>query len=179
MISVARRRFVCALGVSAVASHAGVRAAQTATAPETRTLAFDNLHTGEKMVVEYYARGVYEPQALTSVNHLLRDFRTGDVGTIDVALLDLLHRLAALTASQRPFQIISGYRSPATNNAPPTQHRRGQGQPSHAWAGHRHPIGGRASAVIARGRAAMRRGGVGYYPASDFVHVDTGRVRAW
>ena len=82
-----------------------------------RTLAFDNLHTGEKMVIEYYAQGSYVEQALASVNRLLRDFRTGDVGTIDVGLLDVLHGLAALTASRRPFQIISGYRSPATNEA--------------------------------------------------------------
>ena len=180
MIRVARRRFVCALGVSAVASHAGVRAAQTASAPEARTLAFDNLHTGEKMVVEYYARGVYEPQALTSVNHLLRDFRTGDVGTIDVGLLDLLHRLAALTASQRPFQIISGYRSPATNNAL-RQYSTGVARDSLHM--HGQAIDIRLADVplqsLREAARSMRSGGVGYYPASNFVHVDTGRVRAW
>jgi Uncharacterized protein conserved in bacteria len=143
-------------------------------------LAFDHLHTGEKMAIEYYARGAYVPQALTSVNRLLRDFRTGDVGTIDVGLLDLLHRLAALTASRRPFQIISGYRSPATNEAL-RQHSAGVARDSLHVRGQAIDI--RLADVplqsLRDAAQSMRSGGVGYYPASDFVHVDTGRVRSW
>ena len=132
------------------------------------------------MAIEYYARGTYVPQALTSVNRLLRDFRTGDVGTIDVGLLDLLHRLAALTASRRPFQIISGYRSPATNEAL-RQHSTGVARDSlHV---HGQAIDIRLADVplqsLRDAARSMRSGGVGYYPASDFVHVDTGRVRTW
>ena len=132
------------------------------------------------MVVEYCASGGYVPQALASVNHLLRDFRTGDVGVIDTGLLDLLHGLAALTGSRRPFQIISGYRSPATNAA---LHQRSSGVAS----GSLHMLGQAIDIRLAdvpletlRDAArSMRSGGVGYYAASNFVHVDTGRVRIW
>jgi uncharacterized protein YcbK (DUF882 family) len=151
-----------------------------ASAVTGRTLGFDNLHTGEKMVVEYYASGGYVPQALASVNQLLRDFRTGDVGVIDARLLDLLHGLATLTGSRRPFQIISGYRSPATNAA---LHQRSSGVAS----GSLHMLGQAIDIRLAdvpletlRDAArSMRVGGVGYYAASNFVHVDTGRVRTW
>lgn len=151
-----------------------------ASAVTGRTLGFDNLHTGEKMVVEYYASGGYVPQALASVNQLLRDFRTGDVGVIDASLLDLLHGLATLTGSRRPFQIISGYRSPATNAA---LHQRSSGVAS----GSLHMLGQAIDIRLAdvpletlRDAArSMRVGGVGYYAASNFVHVDTGRIRTW
>lgn len=177
----ARRRFVCGLGACALASTpVGVRAGASAAVGAARTVAFDNLHTGEKMVVEYFASGVYVPQALVSVNRLLRDFRTDDVGTIDARLLDLLHRLAAMTATRRPFQIISGYRSPATNEA---LRRRSGGV-----AGNSLHMAGQAVDIrladvpletLRDAARAMRWGGVGYYAASNFVHVDTGRVRTW
>ena len=107
-----RRRFVTALGASVLTIAPGWVQARTG---PTRALRFDNLHTNEKLSVEYFAAGGYLPDALSAVNHLLRDFRTGDVGTIDPALLDLLHGLAAITGSKRAFHVISGYRSPATN----------------------------------------------------------------
>jgi uncharacterized protein YcbK (DUF882 family) len=120
------------------------------------------------------------PQALASVNYLLRDFRTGDVGVIDTRLLDLLHGLAMLTGSRRPFQIISGYRSPATNEA---LRQRSSGVAS----GSLHTLGQAIDIRLADVRLealrdaarSMRSGGVGYYAASNFVHVDTGRVRTW
>jgi uncharacterized protein YcbK (DUF882 family) len=145
-----------------------------------RTLAFDHLHTGERLNVAYFDAGRYVPDALAAVDRLLRDFRTGDVGPIDPALLDLLHTLRARTGSARPFQIISGYRSPATNAA---LRRRSSGVAGGSL--HMHgkavdirladvPLGALRDAAL-----ALRTGGVGYYPGSDFVHVDTGRVRAW
>ena len=172
-----RRRFVTALGASALTiAPCWVRAR---TGP-TRALRFDILHTNEKLSVEYFAAGGYLPDALSAVNHLLRDFRTGDVGSIDPALLDLLHELAAITGSQRAFQVISGYRSPATNEtlrqnssgvARGSLHVRGQA------------IDLRLTdvplATLRDAARSMRWGGVGYYAASDFVHVDTGRVRYW
>ena len=102
-----RRRFVTALGATALAIAPGWVHAGTG---PTRALRFDNLHTNEKLSVEYFAAGGYLPDALSAVNHLLRDFRTGDVGTIDPALLDLLHALAAMTGSQQAFHVISGFR---------------------------------------------------------------------
>lgn len=146
----------------------------------TRALRFSHTHTGERLAIEYFSGGAYLPEALKAVSHLLRDFRTGDVHEIDAALLDLLHRVATLTGSSRPFQVISGYRSPATNAmlrhksegvASGSLHMKGQAIDIRI-----------ADVPLAKLRAAAlnaRRGGVGYYPSSDFVHVDTGRVRTW
>jgi uncharacterized protein YcbK (DUF882 family) len=177
MTPVSRRRILLAaaawpLGTAAASVPAGVL--------ETRALSFAHLHTGEHLSLAYFSGGAYLPDALAAVNHLLRDFRTGDVGTMDPALLDVLHVLAHMTGSRQPFQIISGYRSAATNEA---LHRRSAGVAS----GSLHMTGQAidirlADVALERLRDAalsMRAGGVGYYAASQFVHVDTGRVRAW
>lgn len=145
-----------------------------------RSLGFSHLHTGERLAVEYMSRGAYVPDALASINHLLRDFRTSDVHPIDPALLDLLHALAMATGSRRPFEVISGYRSPATND-------RLRGLSGGVASGSLHMKGQAIDIRVADVRLAalrdaaraLRRGGVGYYEASNFVHVDTGRVRRW
>lgn len=149
-------------------------------ASATRRLHFTHTHTGERLAVEYCDRGAYLQDALAAVNHFLRDFRTGDVHAIDEALLDLLCDVADLTETTRPFQVISAYRSPVTNEA--LRHRN-EGVAS----GSLHMTGQAIDVRLAdvpltrlrQAALAVRRGGVGYYPASDFVHVDTGRVRAW
>jgi len=168
-----RRRFVVLLAAVAVPCRGIAQ-------PSTRALRFAHLHTGERLAVEYFSGGAYLPDALAAVNHLLRDFRTGDVHVIDAALLDLLHELAALTGTAQPFQIISGYRAPVTNEA---LRSRSGGVAS----GSLHLTGQAVDIRLAdvalprlrNAALAMRSGGVGYYPGSDFVHVDTGRVRAW
>ena len=146
----------------------------------SRELRFNHLHTGEALTVEYFQSGHYQPDALVAVNHLLRDFRTGDVHTIDPSLLDVLFDLRARVATRGSFEVISGYRSPKTNAA---LRRRSEGVAAHSL-----HMSGRAidvrladvplKALRDTGRA-LRGGGVGYYPASDFVHLDTGRVRTW
>jgi uncharacterized protein YcbK (DUF882 family) len=145
-----------------------------------RALSFSHTHTGEQLTVEYFSGGTYLQDALATVNHFLRDFRTGDVHEIDARLLDLLHGLAGVTGTARPFQVISGYRSPATNEM--LRHR-SEG----VAAGSLHMKGQAIDIRLAdvplpelrRAALEARVGGVGYYPASDFVHVDTGRVRFW
>lgn len=147
-----------------------------------RTLAFDNLHTGERLAVDYWAEGAYVPGALTSINHLLRDFRTGDVHVIEPRLLDLLTVLRARLDTSSPFEVISGYRSPATNAT-----LRAEGGHSGVAAKSLHMqgmaidirIAGRPLDAIHKTALALQGGGVGYYPQSDFVHVDIGRVRTW
>ena len=172
-----RRRFVIALGASALTIAPGWVQAHTG---PTRALRFDNLHTNEKLSVEYFAAGRYLPDAMSAVNYLLRDFRTGDVGTIDPALLDLLHGVAAMTGSKRAFDVISGYRSPATNE---TLRQSGSGVASGSLHLRGQAIDIRLAdvplATLRDAARSMRSGGVGYYAASDFVHVDTGRVRYW
>ncbi len=146
----------------------------------SRALEFAHLHTGERLAVEYCTAGQYVPDALAAVNSLLRDFRTGDVRAIDPALLDLLFDLQDATGAAKPFQVISGFRSPVTNAA---LRRRSHGVAS----GSLHMIGRAIDIRVAdvplaglrRAALTLRQGGVGYYPASNFVHVDTGRIRTW
>jgi uncharacterized protein YcbK (DUF882 family) len=151
-----------------------------AASASTRALNFAHTHTGERLAVEYFDRGEYLDDALATINHFLRDFRTGDEHAIDAELLDLLHGLAGLTETSKPFQVISGYRSPATNEM--LRHRsEGVAAGSLHMKGQAIDIRLADVPLVKLREAALevRRGGVGYYPASDFVHVDTGRVRRW
>jgi uncharacterized protein YcbK (DUF882 family) len=151
-----------------------------AAARECRALSFVHTHTGEQLSAVYFESGRYRPDVLARVNILLRDFRTERVHPIDPLVLDRLHALQTLSRCGDAFEVISGYRSPATNAA-----LRGR---SSGVAEHSLHMEGRAIDVRLRGfdtaRLAMlargqRAGGVGYYRVSDFVHVDTGRVRIW
>lgn len=145
-----------------------------------RVLRFDHTHTGEKLAIEYWKGGAYEAESLSAINHLMRDFVTGDVHPIDPPLLDLLHDLAEVTETRRSFEIISAYRSPATNAA---LRARTTGVASHSLHLEGKAIDIRLADVplkqLQRAAIASRRGGVGYYPDSNFIHVDTGRVRTW
>jgi uncharacterized protein YcbK (DUF882 family) len=164
------------------ASAAGLIAAPAFAAARTidsRVLSFVHTHTGETLSCCYY-RGAYESTALTDINHFLRDFRTGDVHPIDPQLLDILFDLKVLADRDEPFEVISGYRSPVTNGM---LHERSSGVATHSL-----HMEGRAIDIRLPGFSTrklrdlalgMQRGGVGYYAASDFVHVDTGRVRQW
>ncbi|MDE3155918.1 MAG: DUF882 domain-containing protein, partial [Acidobacteriota bacterium] len=148
-------------------------------APE-RALAFYNLHTDERLKTVYWAEGDYVPDALTDINHILRDFRTGTVKPVHTDLLELLHRLSATLDTAQPFDIISGYRSPATNAM--LRHR-SEGVAKNSLHMRAMAIDirvpGQSLAHLHRAAVSLRGGGVGYYPKSDFVHVDVGRVRYW
>jgi uncharacterized protein YcbK (DUF882 family) len=182
-----RRRF---LGIGAATAAAAVvparlRAASVAKAPRVpeRVLSFFNTHTGERLKTAYCCGGSYRPEALNDINHILRDFRANEIKPIDPKLLDLLHELGGTLETDQPFHIISGYRSPATNAM-----LRERGGAVTGVASHSLHIDGKAIDIRLPGvkldhlRAAARSlqlGGVGYYPSSNFVHVDTGRVRHW
>ena len=148
------------------------------TAP--RTVAFHNLHTGESLKALYWDNGAYVPDALSAVNHVLRDFRNGEVHPIDPKLIDLLTTLSGQLDTATPFQVISGYRSPATN-AMLHAHSDGVAKGSLHMQGLAIDI--RLADVdldrLHRAALGLAAGGVGYYPSSDFVHVDVGRVRRW
>lgn len=145
-----------------------------------RALSFYNLHTGESLDVTYWADGGYIAQGLRETNYLLRDFRTDEVARIDPTLLDLLHDLHGRLGSGEPFQVISGYRSPATNAAL-AAHSAGVAKRSLHMRGMAIDIRlpDRALIDVRRTAMAMKRGGVGYYAKSNFVHVDVGRPRYW
>ncbi|MEA2624708.1 MAG: hypothetical protein QOD06_753 [Candidatus Binatota bacterium] len=177
------RRQVLRVGAAAaiVAMLPGrVRATAITAAPAGRTLSLSNVHTGERLRATYWEGGRYLPDALHEINHCLRDYRNGQCIDIDVGLLDLLHELRASMDTRESFTVISGYRSPATNEA---LRRAGHGVAAQSL----HTRGmaidvrlpGRSLTALRRSAIALRRGGVGYYPADDFVHVDVGRVRYW
>jgi uncharacterized protein YcbK (DUF882 family) len=175
-----RRRFMQRLGAccGTVASLAATPA--LALVAGARTVSFVHTHTGERLTTRYFDDGNYRPDALLQVNHLLRDFRTGDVFPIDPALLDILFNLQTMADRSSPFEVISGYRSAATN----AMLRRGSdGVAQHSMHMQGRAIDVRLEGYSTRGLGELARswsrGGVGFYPASDFVHVDTGRVRFW
>lgn len=147
-----------------------------------RKLSFEHTHTGEKLSLVYAVGDRYVPTALDTIRHFLRDFRNGATHVIDPALLDQLHLLAAATTTGAPFQVISAYRSPATNAmlrlaghgvAAGSLHLQGQAIDIR--------LGDVQLSDLRDAALSLRAGGVGYYPSpdSDFVHVDTGRVRRW
>jgi len=144
-------------------------------------LAFLNTHTGESLDVVYREGPRYLTDALGEIDRVLRDHRSGDVHEIDRALLDQLARLhALLDAGQRPFHVISGYRSPRTN-AMLSARSSGVATRSLHLQGRAIDIRmpGVELGTLHRASLSMQAGGVGYYARSDFVHLDTGRVRRW
>jgi uncharacterized protein YcbK (DUF882 family) len=147
---------------------------------DERRLRFYHLHTGEKLSATYWAGGEYIPTELTAINHLLRDFRTGDIATMDKQLLDLLYVLQQKVDKSGAYHIISAYRSPQTNAAL-RKHSKGVAKRSlHMQA---KAIDIRLPGVelkhLRRAALDLHAGGVGYYPKSNFIHVDTGRPRFW
>ena len=172
-----RRHFLVGAGLTLL-----IRKPAFAADQSVRALAFDNIHTGEKLELDYWRDGAYVPNALSAVNHILRDFRTGDVHPIAPQLLDLLSGLRAALETRVPLSVISGYRSAATNAM-----LRGEREHSGVAAKSLHMQGmaidiritGRSLTSTRSAAQAMRLGGVGFYPVSDFVHVDVGRVRTW
>jgi uncharacterized protein YcbK (DUF882 family) len=145
-----------------------------------RTLNLQNLHTGETLATEYWADGQYLPGKLDEVAKILRDHRNGAVHAIDPKLLDLLHTLQATLETRTPFHVISGYRSPETNAK--------LAAASSGVAKHSMHMDGKAIDIrmpgvdlltLHKAAKALKGGGVGYYSASDFVHMDVGRVRYW
>lgn len=175
-----RRHFLTTLAAAGAGTLVRPRRAHAARRAPARALGFRHLHTGESLSIEYAVGDEYAPEALAAVNRLLRDFRTGDIHPIDPRLLDLLHALAGRLERPRAFEVISGYRSPATNAA---LRRRSDGVASHSlhMVGQAIDIrvGGVALKHLRDAALDLGAGGVGYYPASNFVHVDTGRVRRW
>lgn len=148
-------------------------------APE-RSLRFYNTHTGESLKTVFWAEGQFVPEALSDINKLLRDHRTNEIATIDPQLLTLLDRVTTLVSPGDTLHVISGYRSPLTNQ---TLAEQSGGVAKHSL----HLDGkaidiripGRDLALIRDSALSLKGGGVGFYPKSQFVHLDTGRVRRW
>jgi uncharacterized protein YcbK (DUF882 family) len=167
------------LGAALAAASAPAFARRTADTP--RVLSFHHLHTDERLTLTYRKGDHYQRSALARLNHFLRDFRTGDLTTIDPQLFDMLFDIQqSLGHNDGVFEIVSGYRSPKTN-AMLSRTSSGVAKRSLHMSGKAIDI--RRSDMPTRSirDAALRlgKGGVGYYSRSDFVHLDTGAVRQW
>jgi uncharacterized protein YcbK (DUF882 family) len=162
------------LGAPAIARSRSARARE-------RVLSLHHLHTDERLNLTYRIGDHYQRSALEQLNHFLRDFRTGDVTAIDPKLFDLLHDVQrSLGHDGAAFEIIGGYRSPRTN-AMLRRSSSGVARNSLHMTGQAMDIrlDRMPTRLIRDAAVSLGRGGVGYYPKSDFVHVDTGRVRRW
>lgn len=182
-----RRQFLKATGLAATGIAASglllpgqASARLLGSAGGEKKVSLYNIHTGESLRTVFYADGEYIPESLHAINHILRDYRTGQVLPIDPRLMYLLHNIDATLGSRQPVHVLSGYRSAHTNAL--------LAREGHGVAKHSMHIVGRAIDIRVPGRSlrdlhrvalAQHVGGVGYYPRSDFVHVDTGRVRTW
>lgn len=180
---VSRRNFLkMATGTVLSATAPSVLASTSLQIPQQgeRILRLQNIHTGEKLKATYWAEGNYIPEELSAIDHILRDHRSREATVMDRNLYDLLYALQQQVEQQGTYQIISGYRSPATNNklrnatngvAKRSLHMRGKAVDIR--------LPGVELKHLRQAALQLHAGGVGYYPKSNFIHVDTGRPRFW
>ncbi len=181
-----RRQFLFHLGAGAAAAAtvglvpAGSALAARLGLPPERSLSFRSLHTGERLTARYVRGGQHDAEGLAAIDHILRDWRTGEVYRMDRGVLDLLYAVRRRLDSDAPIEIISAYRSPKTNAklagrsggvAKRSLHMRGMAIDFR--------LPERDLAAVHRTALDMKAGGVGLYTRSGFLHVDTGRVRRW
>lgn len=154
--------------------------ASTAAAP-ARRLSFKHLHTHERTALVYAVGDDFVPSALNRLNHFLRDHYSGEVGQMDPELYNLLHRVRRELESTQAFEVISGYRSPHTNEMLRTTRGGGVAKRSLHMEGQAIDVRlpGVSLADLRDAARSLKAGGVGFYPRQNFVHIDTGRVRHW
>ena len=146
----------------------------------SRSLNLHNALTRENIELEYWVNGEFVPEALKELNHFLRDPHNGKVTEIDPKLYDLIFGIARKLEAKGIINIMSGYRSPVTND-------RLRRRNSAAAKGSFHVKGkavdiripGYSTNAVRRVAMGLKQGGVGYYPRSKYVHIDTGPVRSW
>jgi uncharacterized protein YcbK (DUF882 family) len=169
----ARRRFLLgAASAGSLCAFPMVARAITLGTGAQRDLSMDHTHTHEHIALTYAVGARYLPNALDGLNRFLRDHYSGTVGHMDPALYDIMHALRSSLKVRSPYEIISGFRSPHTNER--LRARGGGGVATRSLHMEGVPLAELRDAAL-----ELKAGGVGYYPGSDFVHVDTGRVRAW
>src|SRR6201993_737200 len=171
------------IGLASLLLVMGAGSVHDATAEnETRTLSFHHTHSNEDLTITFKRNGRYDEAALKELNHYLRDWRTQDQTVMDPHLFDILWEVYRDVDGKQPIQIISSYRSPATNAM---LHRRSSGVARHSqhMLGHAMDmfIPGVPLEQIRFAGLRLQRGGVGFYPTSGspFVHLDTGSIRHW
>ncbi|MFZ1202384.1 MAG: DUF882 domain-containing protein [Desulfobacterales bacterium] len=155
-------------------------AAIPAIAPQDRSLALFNPVTNETVSTTYWYNGQYIPKALEKIDFIMRDHRTGEVKSIDLGLVNLLHTIKTHLNLDEPFHVVSGYRCRKSNDLLRQSGRKAARNSYH--------LKGQAAdirlpdvhlASLLKVAKVIKGGGVGYYPRDNFVHVDVGPVRYW
>jgi len=179
----ARRRFLArTTGLIATATlPAWVRANINPDASEGRSLEFLHTHTRERIGLVYAVGDQFVPYSLGRLNRFLRDHYTGEIGRMDPLLFEQLHRVRGLLGAHMPYEVISGYRCPETNGRLRGKGGGGVARKSLHMEGRAIDVRlpGVPLAELRDAARSLQAGGVGFYPDSQFVHIDTGRVRQW
>lgn len=174
-----RRRFLMGMGGVGLAAMLPLSAQASLSAP-VRKLSLHNLHTGEQVTASFWEEGQYLKEGLNTFNHVMRDFRANEEHDIDPKLFDQLFLLQHRLGKPGEIQIISGYRSPTTNAmlrrtssgvAKKSYHMKGQAIDLR--------MPGVPLSHVRKAALDLKVGGVGYYPSSNFIHLDTGPARSW
>lgn len=175
-----RRKFLINASTSVLAASFPQLILAKTNITDKKTLSFLNLHTNETLECCYWKNNQLDPEAINKINYILRDHRTQEVAQIDTQLINMLHDLHSLAKSNAPFEIISGYRSPKTNealrNSTTGVAKRSLHMQGKAIDVRLPDIELKKLRDIA---ISLQAGGVGYYSKSGFLHLDTGRPRNW
>lgn len=147
---------------------------------DLRRLNLYNINTFEYLDITYYKNGKYLDKGLSQINQIMADRRSGEVITMNTDLLNTLYKIQTLSNSDKPIDIISAYRSPTTNSKL-TESKRGVATHSYHTLGQAADINIKGLSLVRIREIAetLQAGGVGYYPGSDFIHVDVGPLRTW
>jgi uncharacterized protein YcbK (DUF882 family) len=172
-----RRRL---LGAAAAVATVGLVKPAPATSYAPRSIALYNIHTGEWLRTVYWADGHYIREAVRDINWILRDHHTDEIRPMDAGVLDVLGMLRDSLDTSDPFLVVSGYRSPLTNTRM-YLHREGAAKHSYHIKGMAVDLRSESRSLeqVREAALSLQCGGVGYYPRSDFVHVDCGPIRYW
>ncbi len=148
--------------------------------PVDRSIKLYNAHTGEYLNATYWAKDHFVKDELKKINYLLRDHRTGEVREMDLKLLDLLYSIQLIRDTDKHIKVFSGYRSPKTNSR---LRKNSEGIAKNSFHLKAQAIDinlpGTELKNLKKLATFLRRGGVGYYPRSGFMHIDTGPIRYW
>lgn len=178
-VDYSRRTFTAGLAAGLCLPWSATRGSSKIVYPD-RVLPLHNVHTGEKENITFWSDGHYVESGLNQINWLLRDFRTGDVKAIDPRLMNILYLLTKRVDTEKSLLVLSGFRSKKTNDM---LRKTTEGVARRSF-----HMAGRAvdiripkirSVDVQKAALTLGGGGVGYYPSSNFVHLDTGPVRTW
>lgn len=180
MSIISRRKFMQGAGLILGGGLVAPKTVMAARVADKRSIEFVNNHTGESFKGVFKHNGHYVGESIDEINRVLRDHRTGDVAEMDEQLIDLMWVLREKVRKDSPYKIISGYRSPKTN-AMLRGKSSGVAKKSYHMQGKAVDLNlpGVSLSELRSMAVSMKAGGVGFYPKSGFLHVDTGRVRQW